>query len=178
MSRYLPQTRRHAPRASQPASGSQRTRGTQEGKKSLTEDDQQLVDAPHQGPATRRSQKKWGELPPGGATGAKFCKAFGFTMRDVPSRTRTHACPRTRTHALSPALSPRSSVVLTRSRPSSSSPPPAPLSIDYIMQHHNQETSDKPNLCLGHNRLVTFYEYGESTTSALVRHLKEKRSHL
>ena len=75
------------PRASQPASGSQRTRGTQEGKKSLTEDDQQLVDAPHQGPATRRSQKKWGELPPDGRrnTGARFCKAFGFTMGDVPA---------------------------------------------------------------------------------------------
>ena len=76
---------KHAPaRVAEPASGSQRTRGTQEGKKSLTEDDQQLVDAPHQGPATRRSQTKWGELPPGGATGARFCKAFGFRMGDVP----------------------------------------------------------------------------------------------
>ena len=42
------------------------------------------LDAPHQGPATRRSQTKWGELPPGGATGARFCKAFGFRMGDVP----------------------------------------------------------------------------------------------
>ena len=42
------------------------------------------LDAPHQGPATRRSQTKWGELPPDGATAARFCKAFGFTMGDVP----------------------------------------------------------------------------------------------
>ena len=59
--------------------------GTQEGKKSLSEDEQQPVDAAQQGLATRRSQLKWGELPPDGATGARFCKAFGFKMGDVPA---------------------------------------------------------------------------------------------
>ena len=73
------------PRASQPATRSQRMAGTQEGKKSLSEDEQQPVDAAQQGLATRRSQLKWGELPPDGATAARFCKAFGFTMGDVPA---------------------------------------------------------------------------------------------
>jgi len=71
-------------RASQPASGSQRMPGTQVGKNSPVGVQQQPVDAPQQGPATRRSQTKWGELPPDGATAARFCKAFGFTLGDVP----------------------------------------------------------------------------------------------
>jgi len=58
---------------------------TQEGKNSVSEDEQPQVDAAQQGPATRRSQTKWGELPPDGATAARFCKAFGFTMGDVPA---------------------------------------------------------------------------------------------
>ena len=72
------------PRASQPASGSQSMPVLQAGKNSLPQVVHPQVDAPQQGPATRRSQTKWGELPPDGATAARFCKAFGFTMGDVP----------------------------------------------------------------------------------------------
>ena len=71
------------PRA-QLASGSQRMPGTQGGKNSAVWVQQQPVDTMQQGPGTRRSQMKWGELPPDGATAARFCKAFGFTMGDVP----------------------------------------------------------------------------------------------
>ena len=72
-------------RAPQPATRSHKARDTQEDNNSFSEDEQQPVDAAQQGPATRRSQKKWGELPPDGATAARFCKAFWFTMGDVPA---------------------------------------------------------------------------------------------
>ena len=72
------------PRASQPASGLQRMPVPQVGKNSLPQVVDPQVDAPQQVDATRRSETKWGELPPDGATGERFCKAFGFTMGDVP----------------------------------------------------------------------------------------------
>ena len=72
-------------RAPQPATRSQKARDTQDDNNSLRDDERQPVDAAQQGPAMRRSQFKWGELPPDGATAARFCKAFWFTMGDVPA---------------------------------------------------------------------------------------------